>query len=1085
MLDTLKSAFGFTWAMSLFGLRQMMQPQNSAKWFDVVARAARERLSEPLRRIHDADSSVGTAVNGQAPANPGSSVRAAVDSGRLNTGAFVVIGEGLAAGVSDFTLHQDCQRNSFAAQMAQQMGATLEQPLFEAPGIGSVPGMPQITVRVPAPPQGTVLTPLRSRPLGNLSIPSYTLHDALHRRPEPPLVHRYDHKQTACNLILGLHPIARNEFLPTQLEYAVDRQPTFAIVCLGYTEALEAAVSGNENRLPDPDHFAHQFREIVSRLKGVGADVLVCSIPDPFDTAHFSSLSTAARILKVPAGWLTHKYGLQETDTLTLAGLNEIGFQIFGRQTGALTQDAVLTADRVEAISNRVAALNQGIQNTGAHFFDLGGFFSAVRQTGVRVGAQTLTADYLGGFYSLSGFYPGASGNALIANEILNYLNGTFGAGFAAIDVQSVIGDDPAAQCRPAQGPDWTASQLDAMLQQHGTQSAGTEPQPAIDSNRDREGGSENPALPLRLPDSLEQVLPLSKAVSYFGDGIGAVNARNPRDIQWGSGGNYLFGGLAMVDSHLTGNIRITFTEPVQNLTHFTVSFEGGFTGDDEVLVTPGIFKMAFQQNRVNEVPGQISGGTLNLATGEVSDLTIYAQYMSGALMALVSVNPTWPKQPMSFPGPYGSAWALFEQRDDGNLDFLFYGSTFVPLGPNILWPLNFVGPSMQFAVIPANGTVMHPHLSLGTRDTRIPGNACPDIPFNTLQEYTIYTHNSAFGDQFTLEVPQLGGPAKGRSHVMGRVQVQFGSRTGNSVPVAVSLINPGGVLAAMELSPITEVFPGRLSPGAQGYYEQLQFPLRSYSLNDLEIIDDPFDVSIGAVDLASGHFLADLLHRGFIHQDLIFALLRVEPRTPKSSFYFRGPARFEKGASGQPVFRFQGTVRVPYPAGFSFPQPNLATGYIVGPNSVLDPFLWVRAIQGSEATLEPLEGDVRNTTSSTGQPFSYRYRIPPGGRGEAIFEYENHAQNGSYRMYNLAWVSFENSDLGANGNGHRGYDRHADTVTFSGFGVWSKDGLQTIQQAAVQISTSPTTPYVGIQIGLGDVSNVNTKPVDETTALP
>jgi hypothetical protein len=33
-----------------------------------------------------------------------------------------------------------------------------------------------------------------------------------------------------------------------------------------------------------------------------------------------------------------------------------------------------------------------------------------------------------------------------------------------------------------------------------------------------------------------------------------------------------------------------------------------------------------------------------------------------------------------------------------------------------------------------------------------------------------------------------------------------------------------------------------------------------------------------------------DLLHRGFINQDLI--LLRVEPHTPKNSFCFRCPAR-------------------------------------------------------------------------------------------------------------------------------------------------------------------------------------------------
>ena len=81
--------------------------------------------------------------------------------------------------------------------------------------------------------------------------------------------------------------------------------------------------------------------------------------------------------------------------------------------------------------------------------------------------------------------------------------------------------------------------------------------------------------------------------------------------------------------------------------------------------------------------------------------------------------------------------------------------------------------------------------------------------------------------------------------------------------------------------------------------------------------------------------------------------------------------------------------------------------------------------------------------------------------------------------MHSLAWVDFASSATS------RSHDHHYDTVTFSGFGVWKKDGTQTLQQVAVQISTSAEKPYVGIQIADGDVSNVNTKPMIEQTALP
>ena len=117
---------------------------------------------------------------------------------------------------------------------------------------------------------------------------------------------------------------------------------------------------------------------------------------------------------------------------------------------------------------------------------------------------------------------------------------------------------------------------------------------------------------------------------------------------------------------------------------------------------------------------------------------------------------------------------------------------------------------------------------------------------------------------------------------------------------------------------------------------------------------------------------------------------------------------------------------------------------------------------------------------SSTGERFSYHYKIATDREhGEASFEYENHTQQGKFRMHSLAWVGFSHS----RGAGRK--SRECDSVTFTGFGVWSKDGSQTVQQATVQISTSPQRPYVGIQIDAGDVSNVNTKPANIQDALP
>jgi hypothetical protein len=1000
-----------------------------------------------------------------------------VFAGRLDPSTFLVLGESLAAGMGDFSLTTDLQTSSFPALMARQMGVAFPQRLIEPPGIGNVPGFEQLPVIVPSPLQISVVDQIPPEPASNLSVPGYTLRDALQRRVSEPLVNKEDSKQTLANFILGLLDIAygRTEHLGTQLEYALERQPTFAIVELGYAEILESALAASTESLPATREFEQGYTKLVTALRDTGAGVLLLTIPDPFDTAHFPPIDSAAATVKVDPETLRELWRIGPEDRVTLKGLNEIGYQIFGERIQPLPSGCVIPGPVAAEIRKALRSFNEGILRAGAACgaptFDLHSLLQTVRERGIAAGGRSLTADYLGGFYGLSGYLPGATGHAIIANEILRELNQQYGAQFPPVDVTAILSADPAAGCKPAGGKNWTPCALKRMAHPETAEPATTrtsvgrgEPIPS------KQG-------PLRLPPGLEQVLPLNKDLSYFGDGISAQNCRTPQTIQFGSGGNLLFGGLAMVDSHLTGNLRIRFEPPVNGCSRFQVFFEGGFTGDDQVLQAPRFFKMAFRHNRVDEIPGLISTGTVNLETGDVDTskgaFTLFALYSSTALNALVGVNPTFPKPPqapLSFPGQYGSACVVFEQRRDGLLDFTFVGTTFVPLGPGIVWPLNFVGPSGEYATVPANGTVMHPHLALSTRQSQQEGaSSSIDFPTNTIREYTLFAPISSFGDVFSLSAPQLGGPATGRSRLLGRVQIQFGPRCGSTVPIAVSTTTAGGTLAPMDPTPLAQLFPGRLTPGPVGFYEYLRFPLRTYSLNDLAIIDDPFDIAVGALDVSSGRLCHPILHRGFINQDLIFALLRVEPCTPQNSFMFRGPAEFVKNSSGAPIFEFYGQVHIPYPPGFAFPDPNLATGFPIGGESALDPYLWIWGVPEQEVpdTVATGHGEA---VSSRFETFAYRYEIPsrPGKR-KAVFEYSNLSQQGKFHMHSLVWMSFGSSNT-APANG-RAYD----TLTFTGFGVWEKAGVQRVEQATVQVTTSPKARYIGIQIGVGDVSNVNT----------
>jgi quinol monooxygenase YgiN len=208
-------------------------------------------------------------------------------------------------------------------------------------------------------------------------------------------------------------------------------------------------------------------------------------------------------------------------------------------------------------------------------------------------------------------------------------------------------------------------------------------------------------------------------------------------------------------------------------------------------------------------------------------------------------------------------------------------------------------------------------------------------------------------------------------------------------------------------------------------------------------------------------------LHRAFINQDLIFALLRVEPRTPTSSFFFKGQGELSSGTYGEMVFEYFGEVHIPYPKGFLFPDQNMATGYAVVDGGALDPYLWLWAIRHGDGPATDTVIDAKQLLSSRGEVFSFNFAKTGGdSENQVRFEYENHSQQGKFKMHSLAWIDAGKSMVG---------DELFSSYTFSGFGVWEKNGFEWTAQVAAQISTSRSVSYIGIQVGPGgEISNAN-----------
>jgi hypothetical protein len=210
-----------------------------------------------------------------------------------------------------------------------------------------------------------------------------------------------------------------------------------------------------------------------------------------------------------------------------------------------------------------------------------------------------------------------------------------------------------------------------------------------------------------------------------------------------------------------------------------------------------------------------------------------------------------------------------------------------------------------------------------------------------------------------------------------------------------------------------------------------------------------------------------------------LLAMVRLEPRTPRETFTFRGPASFEKAAKGQTVFRYCGDLHIPFPEGYYFPASDLTNTIKIGANSALDPFLRFQGIHEPFLAKLNKSGSATQVTAATfGDDFSYTYDIP-GSSGKPVFQYTNITRGGTFRLISLTFVDFINSRFSLAPDGDY------DTITFAGFGTWSEDPAGGVHVATVQICESALSPYVSILIDGGTTSNVNTRPPNRETTLP
>ena len=392
---------------------------------------------------------------------------------QANFATFVQIGDSLTAGFTDGCLVEYAQRDSFGALLARSAGATFEQPLIKAPGLGPCLVLtslaPTFTNR---PNTGVPTNSTLARPYNNVAVPGFDIADVVDANPTSP----------AGGIAF---PILRG--LGTQLQQAASLKPTFVTIFIGNNDVLGAATSGTavEGLTLTPkaviDAKLQTIFDTMKAAQGGTGKGLVLTVPD---VATIPFVTTVSPILGTIPGTSTPIYALSTAGcptgvpacpvpqgsllTLLSAGYLQAGVGIpcailppsdprqakcnnplpdnlsVDATTGVLTPGVVLTPTEVSAIRARTADIN-GLLTTkaaaaGYKIFDVGAFFSDVRAHGRSFAGMTVTTSFLsGGFFGYDGVHPTTLGYAIFTREIIKFINANYGNNLPDVNMYQIL----------------------------------------------------------------------------------------------------------------------------------------------------------------------------------------------------------------------------------------------------------------------------------------------------------------------------------------------------------------------------------------------------------------------------------------------------------------------------------------------------------------------------------------------------------------------------------------------------------------------------------------------------------------------
>jgi len=375
---------------------------------------------------------------------------------------YVALGDSFTVGFASASMMNWYQDRSYPAVLAQQAGVPdFEQPYISEPGIGLIFELVSLLqdgeLRPVIAPVGLIPgLPTNAEYLGiynNLGIPTATLFDMIFQTGD------------INNLLQGnfdtvFFDIVLRNGINTALEQAIGMQPTFMTIWIGSNDVLPAVMAATPIdgvTMTPVDFFAGLYGNAIGALAtNTTADVVLINVPYITDIPFTTSLDPYVDIPDLGRWYLMADTGPLTDDDLVTAGAGALIATGYGLPGGPPLPDnmnlftgepgVVLRAAEVDLINAQVDGFNAAIDETASTFgypvFDVNAFFAAI-SSGEYVptyGGTTLSNEFLlGGIFSYDGIHPQHIGYALLADELIQFINAEYGSEIPRVDMAEVL----------------------------------------------------------------------------------------------------------------------------------------------------------------------------------------------------------------------------------------------------------------------------------------------------------------------------------------------------------------------------------------------------------------------------------------------------------------------------------------------------------------------------------------------------------------------------------------------------------------------------------------------------------------------